>query len=179
MEQKLVNEEKARIFAMYIGQNVRTESDRKAEKKLNQLTGVTNGRAELTKSNFPYTQEVDFSKVKLLLIPLQDITDEDAVQVMQLEYTHVLNGYETLKIERNDKGRITINFRWKHLDSKRNLDDGYSYSSWATNFSTISKEEFQYLIQKGYAVPLFFGVNHWTNGKTAIDLGIAINKNSK
>lgn len=35
---------------------------------------------------------------------------------------------------------------------------------------------YQYLIFKGYAVPLWFGVNHWANGKTAIELGIAIDK---
>jgi len=34
----------------------------------------------------------------------------------------------------------------------------------------------QYLILNKYAVPLFFGVDHWANGKTAIELGIAIGK---
>lgn len=35
-------------------------------------------------------------------------------------------------------------------------------------------EAFQYLIKYGYAVPLYFGPDHPCNGKTAIELGIAI-----
>lgn len=35
---------------------------------------------------------------------------------------------------------------------------------------------FQYLIQRGYAVPLFIVPNHPDNGKTAIELGLAIDK---
>jgi hypothetical protein len=35
---------------------------------------------------------------------------------------------------------------------------------------------FQYLISKGYAVPLWFGIDYWANGKTAIELNIAIQK---
>jgi len=41
-------------------------------------------------------------------------------------------------------------------------------------FKEMSGNLFQYLIQQGYAVPLFFTPNHWANGKTAIELGIAI-----
>jgi hypothetical protein len=33
---------------------------------------------------------------------------------------------------------------------------------------------YQYLIQQGYAVPLFYGVGHPMNGKTAIELGLAL-----
>jgi len=39
---------------------------------------------------------------------------------------------------------------------------------------------YQDLIHKGYAVPIYFGPDHWANGKTAIELGIAIDgKNYK
>jgi len=41
-------------------------------------------------------------------------------------------------------------------------------------FKEMSGNLFQYLIQQGYSVPLFFGLNHWANGKTPIELGIAI-----
>ena len=35
----------------------------------------------------------------------------------------------------------------------------------------------QYLISKGYDVPLFFTPDHWANCKTAIELNIAIENN--
>lgn len=35
---------------------------------------------------------------------------------------------------------------------------------------------YQYLVSKCYAVPLFFGIGHWANRRTAIELGIAIDK---
>jgi hypothetical protein len=37
-------------------------------------------------------------------------------------------------------------------------------------------ESFNQLILYGYAVPLWFGIGHWANGLTAIELGIAIDK---
>lgn len=40
----------------------------------------------------------------------------------------------------------------------------------------FSFESYFLLIQKKYAVPLFFGKDHWANGKTAIELNIAIEK---
>lgn len=33
---------------------------------------------------------------------------------------------------------------------------------------------FQWLIRNYYAIPLFFGKGHWANGKTALQLGIAV-----
>lgn len=35
---------------------------------------------------------------------------------------------------------------------------------------------YQFLISRSYAVPLFFSPGHWANGKTALDLNIAIKK---
>jgi hypothetical protein len=37
-------------------------------------------------------------------------------------------------------------------------------------------DQHQQLIIWGYAVPLWFGINHWANGKTAIELKMAIEK---
>lgn len=81
---------------------------------------------------------------KLLLKPLSAITDEDAIEVAKLD----------LNIPTAETGKFIV-------DRINRLGGGDNYT-------------IQYLISKGYAVPLFFGVNHWANGKTAIELGIAL-----
>jgi hypothetical protein len=47
------------------------------------------------------------------------------------------------------------------------MSDGYKYGP-------LSYISFQYLISKRYAVPIWFGALHWANGRTAFELGIAI-----
>jgi hypothetical protein len=42
---------------------------------------------------------------------------------------------------------------------------------------SVNSDTRDYLISKLYAVPLWFGVNHWANGKTAFELGIAAEAN--
>lgn len=44
-------------------------------------------------------------------------------------------------------------------------------------FVEMSAKQHQFLISRGYSVPLFFAPNHWANGKTPIELGIAIKSN--
>lgn len=40
--------------------------------------------------------------------------------------------------------------------------------------SINSMHLFQYLIKEKFAVPLWFDIGHWANGKTAIELGVAV-----
>lgn len=160
MENKLTNEEIARVFAMYLdckflylnGSYERTiegvltnESSHFKEWKVVVKEGVHQYRVD---------------SVKLLLAPLSKIKDEHAIEVAKMQGLYVENDfiknyvsrYEDRVIVHNVSGNESVVFH-------RMLQDG-----------------FQYLIQQGYAVPLFFGVNHPANGKTAIELGIAIEK---
>lgn len=49
-------------------------------------------------------------------------------------------------------------------------------SNFPLNYDHFWWKAYQYLISKSYAVPLFFGIDHPCNGKTAIECGIAIIK---
>lgn len=94
---------------------------------------------------------------KLLLTPLSAITDEHAVEVAKI-------------VGCIDKECPESDFKYwgDYIKARlimKGVDDFYH-----------SVKIFQYLISKGYAVPLFFGVDHQDNGKTAIECGIAIIK---
>jgi len=58
----------------------------------------------------------------------------------------------------------------------------FLFAQWLSKYGKnrdVSFEIYQYLVQQGYAVPLFFGLNNCANRKTAIELGIAIDKTQK
>jgi len=105
--------------------------------------------------NFAGGYNCGYNQVLLALTPLNKITDE---------HKDVLG-----KIYGGIRGRIDDNF-FQAIDS-----DGY-----VTHYTVITKElparMFQQFILWGYAVPLYFGPNHWANGKTAIQLNIATDK---
>lgn len=88
----------------------------------------------------------------LLLTSLSEISDEDARVLVSLVYPDA-----------------------KH-DDAHNLLLGRSLVTRLINGYIGNREAivFQYLISKGYAGPLFFAPNHPCNGKTAIELGLAI-----
>lgn len=124
------------------------------------------------------TSSVEFNidDYKLLLTPLSAITDEDAIEV---EFCPPSNfskyQKEILEIKRYPDG---FNIDWRYVDTIADLnnDDGWSYIGNKTYFHNLTWQQRDYLISKGYAVPLFIAPNHPNNGKTAIELGIAIDK---
>lgn len=125
MNNTLTNEEIARVFAMYLGQ-----------KCTDWVNIVTYNAWLLHMCRFD---------LKLLLTPLELISDEDAIEVAKMCMLP-----DATKFHTPEYGRTFLDdFNW---------------------------ETYQYLISKGYAVPLFFVPSHWANGKTAIELGIAIKK---
>lgn len=91
--------------------------------------------------------------VKLLLTPISKITDEHAIELC------FLNGDPYAKQRTNKKQLIEY--------IKNNIDYIVNQNS----------KVFQYLIQQGYTVPLFISLNHPCNGKDAIELAIAIDRN--
>lgn len=95
--------------------------------------------------------EVD---IHLLLTPLAKITDEHAIKVAKI------NGVRT------DNPLLV----------------GKSMIHWLAEKGTnrdVNFEVYQQLILWGYAIPLWFGIDHWANGKTAIELEVAIDKTLK
>lgn len=109
--------------------------------------------------------------IEIVLTSLEYITDEDAVQVAKMLYC---TG-EWRVVGRVENGTVIL-----FDDSKRNM--AYLYTDLSFGGADHEADYFNlpavhsYLISKGYAVPLWFGIDHWANGKTAIELGIAVEK---
>lgn len=80
--------------------------------------------------------------------PPADITDKDALEVGKFDYINLPFGNKIVEVVKQE------------IIAKSQ----YCY------------EQYTFLTQQGYSIPLFFGVNHWANSKNAIELGIAIKK---
>jgi hypothetical protein len=93
-------------------------------------------------------------KWKLLLTPLSKVTDEHAIEVSDFW------------------DNIFLRSSWATLEEKAHFGK-YIVISGKYNERWELRE---YLRITGHAIPLFFGINHPCNGKTAIELGIAIDK---
>lgn len=149
---KLTTEEIAKVFAMYQGQYAHISGYGTFK-----FVGGTNEKFWVygKPQNHYYYNDKDYT-AKLLLTPLDKISDEHAIEVAKITGSRFLTDHD-LKIcgESIVKGRT-----WEFVD-----ENIWGY------FPII-----QQLILWGYAVPLFFGLNHWANGKTAIQLEIAIDK---
>lgn len=189
---KLTNEEISRVFAMYFGCDVQftfssNYFDWIRENRKARVIGIVENNVRVR----PITRDgkVDFSNFnslrvdvcKLLLSPLSEITDEDAIALFKAKAGVNTNEdkAEILSIIRG-KNHVQLNYRYIHPDMNYNNDDGYSYSAWAFSTNTVSDiVTFQQLISLGYSVPLWFGINHWANAKAPIELGIAIDKTLK
>ena len=98
--------------------------------------------------------DIENKRDLLLLTPLSAITDEHATEVgkMLCQYGNPVNAHDDYYIK----------------SAKAQLSDLFLFE--------MEWQLYQYLISKGYDVPLWFGVDHWANGKTSIELGIAIYK---
>jgi hypothetical protein len=151
MADQLTNEEIARVFAMYWGCEVQHRLG-----ETGRIRSVVQNMAQgyeytiVNKVIHPHT---------LLLTPLSKISDEDAIEVAKMY------GYDFSK----KSPTASEILKWTK-DSLSHF--GYPSAGFGIRYIDI----FQYLIQKGYAVPLFFGIDHPLNGKTAIEIGIAIDK---
>lgn len=153
-ENKLTNEEISRVFAMYYGQRVLKFS-----------------------KTAPATQICDCymlgrinNDCVISLTPLSAITDEHAIEVAKIcnfdNKTLTMckyNSFENLQ----DIGKRIIEY---YLYNE--IKDGFNTHGIWFNINDFN----WFLILKGYAVPLWFGLNHWANGKTAIELEVAIDR---
>lgn len=124
---------------------------------------------------------------KLLLTPLSSISDEDAIEVAKIfgcNMEDAVKDEDDYKFITRDAEFWRVNLNFWHKTS-------YEYDEWEIYPLTLYSDGtmsdhygccnnaaliLQHLIQKGYAVPLFFEPNHPLNGKTAIELNIALDK---
>lgn len=173
MENKLTNEEKAEIFKLYLGHEFVFD---KEEPEI--LDGVT-------LSGVVYSDQADDSgegiygveDCVLLLTPLSAISDEDAIQVAKIisipDWRH--DGQEPTVIRNEDYVLMnTSGYRFVTIFHNGTLM--YKDKDGVDCYTLNAFMAYQYLISKGYAVSLWFAPDHWANGKTAIELNIAIEK---
>jgi hypothetical protein len=180
MKQELTNAEIARVFAMYI--DIEVINPRFPYSRIS----YDNMMCEWFGASF-YDRNTFFSDRRILLTPLPSITDEHAIEVATLFSKMAGSGVGTFyynvryvdKIER-DSYKIIINYDTGEI-LYIYIDTGEVFFNTKSAervflFGKLTYEPRELLIKKGYAVPLFFGSNHWANGKNAIELNIAIDK---
>lgn len=166
--QQLTNQEKAKVFSMYLGCPV-YDSYNEKEGILFAVDINTSGMDNI-KVLHKVVWDLKYYDCKLLLTPLSSITDDDAIEVAKIHLPIFYNDEFEFETRREVKDKLfVIVFR----------KGGVFYEKIPIQLYSCSPLVFQYLVSKSYAVPLFFGINHCANGKTAIELGIAIDKNKQ
>lgn len=179
----LTNEQKARIFAMHLGCSVCGHDDNNPYRLIGVDSEGEFGYLKIDTENSEEGPSWEHAEFCLLLLrPLSAITDEDAIKLIRLECINFDKNYTkvpfTIRRELTDSGRLGIFFDRKHEDGVidcpvRLYVSGLSYNAGGFS-SSISYKGVQWLISKGYAIPLFIAPNHPDNGKTAIELRLAI-----
>ncbi len=154
----ITNEEKAKIFALYLGCRTKCIGGH-FNPNMNSKNG--NGKLIMSAAIIADCEELtfQFGDFQLLLKGLQDITDEDAAELSEAFFPDG-NIYDYL--HGAPTGRAIV----ASIKNNRQTNTFYPHARIYDGFS--------FLISKGYAVPLFFGVGHPANGKTAVELGLAI-----
>lgn len=135
---EITNEIKAKVFAQYLGQKVWYNG-----------TGSTNS---IMDGNKLYSNDY-----KLLLRPLSAITDEDAIEVANLNYVPEY-------FDGDNKSAANLGRYWVKQIREMRHDDTPKYV-WLT---------FQYLQSKGYDLP-----HYLLGGKTLKEAGLAIYEQEK
>lgn len=149
---QLTNEKIARVFAMYKDEPCiwRNNPCKILGFDFERYTALIIGT--LSVNGLRYWQEM--RDIQLLLTPLSAISDEHAIEAVT---TCGIVLFGTSATDNRNRAK-------RMIEEMANVKQSIEY------------ETYQYLISKGYAVPLWFGYNHPANGKTAIELNIAITK---
>ena len=179
---KFERQELDRLFGMHIGCEV--VADCNDEQRKGYLTGIHGeygAEIQFIEDDginvFEEPHYDEYRTIKMLLTPLSSITDEHAIEIAFKNNTLPEN-WQIFKVySQAPETWCAVKYRRNYVENDLKLnEDGYEYKETYITFYQLYDWQFQYLIQKGYAVPLFFGAGHWANGKTAIELGIAIDK---
>jgi hypothetical protein len=175
MNSNLTADQIKRIFAQYWGQRIL-------------MLTLHSDRLQLV-DHFLYPR---FSfDMKLALTPLSSISDEHAIEVARLAMwcPELIDFKENdlikdVNIEENiDHQSTHVILKVSHFFHEGYVTIKFDGIIFLTD-ENMEKQEYtpalnliyNYLKQKGYAVPLFIEMGHPHNGKTAIELDIAIDK---
>jgi hypothetical protein len=178
MDNKLTHEEIASVFTKYIGQPVLVEGgafEHLKGSRSEKLLGVINDNASMffTAANGGLRNSFYFkdANYKLLLNDFSRITDEEILNLSKIFYYK-----DPIKTEKfqdairifysSERGGLSLTI---YDDFSMGLD-GEDYA-WEDPLSYSFAIE--YLTDRGYPTPLFFGPGHWANGMSAVELDIA------
>jgi hypothetical protein len=177
MEKKLNNKDKERVYAMYSGipcvkhpcdsalftyvgqipSDFCTKNFYQGEMKP-VLYGDWSGG---TQPHLSAYGTCEWDDVIMELKDLSQISDEDAVEVAK-----IVQGENFYDSWMKDGGLV--------FHGKRFIQRTFNREDNPMQYTLHGIQIFQFLISRGYAVPLWFGIDHPCNGMTAITLGLAI-----
>lgn len=175
-EIKLSNEEIARVFAMYWGNEIVIESEQFKFPLPMQSIDIDMRQIKVRDEGIKLTFYVSIKDARLLLTPLSKISDEDVSIVASIAWEGKYKSFDEANKYRFKRGVIPSIENYGAIDELFICDNGNIFFNTWRPINIFNC--YQYLISKSYAVPLFFAPNHPANGKTAIELGIAIERNS-
>lgn len=185
---KLTNEEKAKVLSMYTD----------CQTKGGDIIQYCGNTPDFKNPVVYYPKEAtmlwcEWHQIVARTIPLAKISCEDAIEVAKIACGTQYIDIEDVMFcnQPTVKEHHTIyQIKFKAFEVIKHIDDKPKefmiyVNSWGTinmyvdgHLSNNRYDCFiwQYLISKGYAVPIYFSPNHEANGKDAIQLGIAIDK---
>lgn len=119
--------------------------------------------------------------VKLLLVPIEKISDEIAIKAATIMCPQLdWRGYaENVKVERLNNNDICVSSKQLMVRVNKNPYAKSDYPINNCNMPISSYKEINYwgyLKSQNVSIPLFIEYGHPDNGKTAIELGLAIEK---
>lgn len=190
---ELTKKDKARVFAMYVGQKLCYKyEDRNGAVQLRDgiILGTVGSTIHFNPIRIDGTVDVRTVETRyagyatLLLRPLSAITDEDAIEVAKIILpNHFLTNAKGWKVTRD---YAITGFPYVKVHNPKKVSSVqidctlcnfsvYDMEDSATDSTDMRPSEItQFLIQRGYAVPLFIAPGQPCNGMTAIEMGIAI-----
>lgn len=190
--EKLSNEEVARVYNYYTGCEV-SITGHKDKHHLSACIIARGGKLSIyTRSEKGYISNRLLGMVKLLLTPLHKISDEDLQTLIDI----LLGGKRNraISITRVSENSTQVTYKIEEVQGEEydsvemllHIFGNELYNTWLYHHKKgiwhksqdlhNSHLLTQFLIQRGYAVPLFIAPNHPANGKDAIELGIATSK---
>ena len=177
MKTKLTREEISKVFSQYIGQRVlmwNEENNQESGSRTFSIlsVGIVTCRGYFNEDDKYITADVDYSvdRFILKLRELSSLSNEEVMDIAKL----LCPGKEII-ISRSNSNTIYITDKNTSFPLKTiELYHGFNHWVKTNGSSEVLPIIYQYLTSKGFAVPLFFGIDNSLNYKTAIDIGIAI-----
>lgn len=154
----ITNEIKARVFAQYLGCGVEIKTDKK-ERAILGVVGFKEPERVILRFPDDETPEwsyADLDEFYLILRPLSEITDEDAIEVAKIIDSDAKDIYAS---------EGTVHWTYEMFDEEfENCIDFYSFPPIVAPIAL-----FQYLQSRGYDLP-----HYLLGGKTLKEAGLAI-----